>query len=154
MLWEERGDDCNRVRIGGVTELLGNPAIKAEKPQAGGLMRTAASLSREELETLLPYRLSEAAILAAKAQVARRKANRAREDWRKASESSLRMLRRARAIGERDGFSGREYSDVMSSAHAQHGYAGTLEKIWRRAERDAGYWERCHKRAKAAEASR
>lgn len=31
-LFAERGTDCNKVKIGGVTELLGDPKIKIEQP--------------------------------------------------------------------------------------------------------------------------
>lgn len=113
------------------------------------MIDAAASLSREELETLLPYRLSEAAIVAAKAQAARRKADRLREDWRRESTIVAALCREAKRLGERDGFRGPAYADAHASAHARRGYARDREKLYLRAEKEAQALERTLRRANA-----
>lgn len=110
-------------------------------------MISAADLSRDELELLLPHRLPESAILAAKAQVARRKADRLRAAWREQSEIVTRHARRAKELGERDKWRGPDFAEALSAAHAWRGLAADAERLYIRAEKEAQALERAHRRA-------
>ncbi len=109
----------------------------------------AADLSRDELEALLPYRLSDAAILAAKAQVARRKADRLREEWRRQSSFVATAAHAAKKIGERTHYRGTDFAAAMADANGRRGFARDAEKIYLRAEREAQALERALRRETA-----
>jgi hypothetical protein len=116
-------------------------------------MTLLADLDRDELEEALRlHRVSEIGILAARANVARAKADKAKALWRAESERTRALAIRTRRSGEEDGYRGEAYRDAMSALIAQRGRSLDLERLYLRAESKAQAAERALRRARGAAA--
>lgn len=111
-------------------------------------MTALADLTRPEMEELARlYRADEAAMLTARANVARDKADRAKARWRRESERTTAMAREAGQIGARDHYRGESYRQAMADVAAQRGVSRDAERAFLRAEKAAQAAERALKRA-------
>jgi hypothetical protein len=112
-------------------------------------MTILADLDRAEIEELARlYRVSEIGVLTARANVARRHADRAKSRWRAESERTAALAKAASEIGKRDGFRGDAFRDAHAAAHAQRGLSQDAERAYVRAEKKAQAAKRALKRAK------
>lgn len=105
------------------------------------------AVDREEmLAQARLYRADETARLAAEAATARARAERLKDQWRTESGKATAMMRTAKKLGARDGYKGAAYHQAFSDAHAQLGYARTIERLHCRAELAAQATERAWRR--------
>lgn len=112
-------------------------------------MTSLADPGRDDAaETLRLYRAPETAMRAARADLARAKAAKAKDDWRRESERTTRVAKTAAAIGKRDGYRGGAYREAVADLAAQRGRSQDCERAWRRAERAAQAAERELRRAR------